>query len=318
MHTFINSPLQIGSLKLAHRLIQSPMAGYSCSPFRSLFYQYRAPAYCVSEMSSAIDIVNKHSEHSRYLHRSPVEKILAYQISGFCPDIMAQAALKLELMGADLIDINCGCPKTKIRKKGSGSALLEKPQLLIQIIQSVRSRISIPLTVKIRLQTQELDCSLAKQLEAAGADALIVHGRRWTDDYDIPCNLQAIRHIKNCIRIPVIANGDISDLRSLQQAMDISSCDGYMIGRAATGRPFLYQELLEQQTIHISSTQKMELFLTHLDGLAALESEYQALLQSRSLCRYYFKNDLTALKLQQINTITSLEHIQEFLEIEMS
>jgi len=143
MHTIINSPWQIGSLTLPHRLIQGPLAGYSCAPFRELFYQFTPPAFCVAEMSSAIDIIHKHSSQSRYIYRSPREKILAYQISGNDGDIMAEAALLLQKHGADLIDINCGCPKTKIRKKGAGSALLDDPEKLSAIIKKVRETIAM-------------------------------------------------------------------------------------------------------------------------------------------------------------------------------
>lgn len=317
MHTIINSPLQIGSLTLPHRLIQGPLAGYSCAPFRELFYKYIPPAYCVTEMSSAIDILNKHSPQSRYIYRSPDERLLSYQISGTDPLIMAQAARRLEAHGADLIDVNCGCPKTKIRKKGAGSALLEEPEKLVAIIHKIRESISLPLTVKIRIQGNEQDVHLAQQIEQAGANALIVHGRRWTDDYDIQCNLNQIAEIKKNLQIPVIANGDISTVSSLNHAMDISGCDGFMIARAGSGRPWLYQELLEQRTLEISDEEKKALFMAHLEGLNTLENEYKAILQSKSLIRYYFKPRLTEQQLNQFYNLKSLIEIKMFLDNEI-
>lgn len=313
MHTIINSPLYIGALKLPHRLIQGPLAGYSCAPFRELFYQFMPPAYCVSEMSSAVDIIHKHSPQSRYVYRSPLEQILAYQISGTDPQIMAQAALKLQSQGANLIDINCGCPKTKIRKKGAGSALLEQPEQLSHIIKKVREAITIPLTIKIRIQGNANDIALAQQIEAAGADALIVHGRRWIDDYDIQCDFHQIAKIKKAVTIPVIANGDISTTSALHEAMAISNCDGFMIGRAGSGRPWLYQELLEQCKVEISLSQKIKLFVTHLEGLTSLENEYKAVLQSKSLIRYYFKGQFTEEQLNRFYKLNSLVDIQDFL-----
>ncbi|TAL62823.1 MAG: tRNA-dihydrouridine synthase family protein, partial [Legionella sp.] len=171
MLSFINSPLQIGSLTIPHRLIQGPLAGFSCAPFRELFNHFTPPAYAVSEMSSALDILHKHSANSRYVYRSPKEKILAYQISGTQENVMADAAATLQDFGADLIDINCGCPKIKIRKKGAGSALLENPDLLISIIRRVREVLHIPLTIKIRLQNNANDIQLAQQISDSGADA---------------------------------------------------------------------------------------------------------------------------------------------------
>jgi nifR3 family TIM-barrel protein len=314
MHTFINSSWTIGSLQLPNRLIQGPLAGYSCAPFRILFNQFKAPAYCVSEMSSSIDTLSKHAPESRYLYRAAEEKILAYQIAGNDPQIMAQAAQKLELLGADLIDINCGCPKIKMRKKGSGSALLENPERLIEIIRSVREAIRVPLTVKIRIQGSPKDLMIAQQIEQTGADALIIHGRRWTEDYDIPCDYQQIAHIKRCISIPVIANGDINNANQLQTALEMSACDAFMISRGGSGRPWLYQELLEGQTILPGYAKKIELFMQHLQGLAQLEQEFKAVLQSKSLVRYYFRIELSEALLTEFYKLTSLRKIELFLK----
>lgn len=309
-----HTPWQIGPLQLPHRLIQGPLAGYSCAPFRSLFYQFTAPAYCVTEMCSAVDVISKHQDHSRYIYRDPIETVLAYQLSGTDPDRLAEAALRLEHFGADLIDLNCGCPKAKIRKKGAGSALLDEPDLLIKIIRAMRAKITIALTVKIRIQGTEQDLILAQQIEAAGADALVVHGRRWVDDYDKPNDLVHIGKIKQAITIPVIANGDITDSASLHRAMELSGCDGFMIGRGGTGRPWLYQELLEQRPFNPDFSQKIELLMTHLDGLAKLENEYKAVLQSKSLGRYYFKTDLDEQQLRQYRSLNSLAAIRQFLQ----
>ncbi|HVT63335.1 MAG TPA: tRNA-dihydrouridine synthase family protein, partial [Legionellaceae bacterium] len=146
----INSSFQLGSLIIKNRLIQGPLAGFSCAPFRAQYAWFQAPGYCVSEMISAQDLL--HRQPPRFVYRAPMESCLAYQLSRDDPDIMATAAQYLESIGADLIDINCGCPKAKIRKKGAGSALLTRPERLIAIITAIKTRIQIPLTVKIRLQ----------------------------------------------------------------------------------------------------------------------------------------------------------------------
>lgn len=313
MITYINSPFSIGALKFSHRLIQGPLAGYSCAPFRELFSLYQTPAYCVTEMISSMDAVLKRPQGSRYLYRSPKEELLAYQISGNDPLIVTQAAHQLSHLGADLIDINCGCPKLKIRKKGAGSALLETPSLLLEIVTGVRKAITCPLTIKLRLQQKESDLILAKQLEDAGADALIIHGRRWIDDYDIACNLAAIAEIKRAVTIPVIANGDIADQRSLESTFQQTGCDAFMIARAGTGKPWLYKTLLRNEAETIRYAEKVQLFITHLEGLARLESDFKAVLQSKSLVRYYFKEELTALGLKQFYTLTSISQIYYFL-----
>ena len=290
-----NDCLQLGSLSFTSNLIQGPLAGYSCQPFRELFNQFKPPAYCVSEMISAHDVIAKHQLGSRYLYRSTAEQILCYQISGTEPDVMAKAAIRLQEIGADIIDINCGCPKRKIRKKGAGSALLENHQVLLAIVSKVRDAISIPLTVKIRILDPDSDIALAQKLERIGIDALIVHGRRWDSDYDVACNLAAIKNIKQQVAIPVIANGDIKGRDSLANAITKSMCDAFMISRAGCGSPWLYQELLEDNfdAGAISTEEKLYCFMTHLQGLCTLEDEHKAVLQSKNLVRYYFRHYLT-------------------------
>lgn len=310
LHTL---PFSIGKLNLKHRLIQGPLAGFSCAPFRELFTLYTPPAYCVSEMISAHDVVHKHQADSRYLYRSPKEDILCYQIAGSDPMIMSEAAIKLEGIGADIIDINCGCPKPKIRKKGAGSMLLDDPERLIAIVSSVRLAIQCPLTVKIRLQGNQKDIELAKTIENAGADALIVHGRRWQDSYEQPCNLEQIAAMKQSLSIPIIANGDIQDSDSLQQTLRATSCDALMIARAGTGKPWLYEELLRgHSTTPIDDAQLASLFIIHVQQLASLESEHQAVLQSKSLIRHYFKNKLGSDDLQRFYRVSNLREVESF------
>lgn len=314
MLALLNDTFNIGQLTLSNRLIQGPLAGFSCAPFRQLYYQFLPPAYCVSEMISAYDVLHKHQVDSRYLYRAPEEKILCYQLSGTDPHVVSQAAARLEGLGADLIDLNCGCPKTKIRKKGAGSALLEKPEQLCAIVKAVRQVITIPLTVKLRIRGDEQDVVLAKAIEQAGADALIVHGRRWTDDYDIPCSFEHIALIKQAVSIPVIANGDLADKASIINAMNISGCDAYMIARGGSGKPWLYQQLLSSDDSFspVNSNIRLNCFLTHLQGLAKLENEYQAVLQSKSLVRYYFRDIFTPQQLQDFYALVSLWEIEEY------
>lgn len=307
----INSPFQLGSVTFPHRLIQGPLAGFSCAPFRAMYALFQQPAYCVSEMISAHDLLYR--QPARFVSRAPEEGQLCYQLSGDDPVILAQAARYLASIGADVIDLNCGCPKPKIRKKGAGSALLTQPERLIRIIHAVKSELSIPLTVKIRIQDNEQDILLAQAIADAGADGLIVHGRRWQDDYDVACNIEQISSIKKQVTIPVIANGDIHDAQSLHRLAAASGCDAYMISRAGTGRPWLYQELLNPETLDsaaLNFEHCMGYFMKHLEGLSELQDDYQAVLQSKTLARYYFKSWFKPQQLQdyyQLNTLLDIE-----------
>lgn len=312
---FLNSPFNIGDLTLSNRLIQGPLAGFSCAPFRQRYYRYTPPAYCVSEMISAVDVLQKHQPDSRFLYRAPEEKVLCYQLSGNNPAILAQAAVRVQSLGADLIDLNCGCPKAKIRKKNAGSAHLDDPDNLLAIICVVKNAITIPLTIKVRILGDERDIAMAQAIEKAGADALIVHGRRWVDDYDKACDFAQIAAIKQALTIPVIANGDIADHDSLSQAIAITGCDAYMIGRAGSGNPWLFQQLLTAPdlTVDVSLIERANCFMTHLYGLSQLESEHQAVLQSKSLVRYYFRDRLENQQLQHFYTLNNLALIEAWL-----
>ncbi|WP_115332371.1 tRNA-dihydrouridine synthase family protein [Legionella busanensis] len=314
MNDFLNTPLTIGSFTLNNRLIQGPLAGYSCAPFRKLFSLFFVPAYCVSEMLSAQDVLHKHTIQDRYLLRAKEEKALCYQIAGNEPNIMAAAAQKLELLGANLIDINCGCPKTKIRKKGAGSALLERPDQLIKIVTAVRRAIGIPLTIKIRLQeNSKQDIELVKRLTNVGADAIIIHGRRWYDTYDTPCDLNRIGLIKKATDIPLIVNGDLKDKHTILKALKNTGCDAFMIARAGSGKPWLFQEIINDTSIKLDKNQLNNLFMIHLTGLAELENEHKAVLQSRSLIRYYFRNQISSEQLSLFYQLNTLKEVEFFL-----
>ncbi|WP_131782512.1 tRNA dihydrouridine synthase [Legionella gresilensis] len=314
MNDFLNTPLTIRSFTLANRLIQGPLAGYSCAPFRKLFSLFFTPAYCVSEMLSAYDILHKHKAQDRYLFRAKEETALCYQIAGNKPNTMAAAAQKLASLGANLIDINCGCPKTKIRKKGAGSALLDQPEQLIRIVTAVRTAISIPLTIKIRLQdSSKQDIELVKSLTNAGADAIIIHGRRWYDNYDTPCDLDRIGLIKEATNIPIIVNGDLKDKHTILKALKNTGCDAFMIARAGSGKPWLFQEIINDISIKLDKNQLNDLFMLHLTGLAELENEYKAVLQSRSLIRYYFRNQISSEQLSLFYQLNTLKEVESFL-----
>jgi tRNA-dihydrouridine synthase B len=303
---FINLPLKIGNKTFENRLIQGPLAGFSCAPLRETFRHFQNPGYSVSEMVSALDVLTKHRPQGRYLFKSPREGRLSYQLSGVDPQTIAKAAQFLETLGADLIDINCGCPQPKIRKKGAGSALLENTDTLQRIISITKAKLNIPLTVKIRIQTPDIDVQLAQMIEQSGADALIVHGRRWVDNYETPVHPFAIQNVKNNVKIPVIANGDISDITSLETMVQLTRCDGFMISRAGCGKPHLYEQLLSNPTTVISLHRHILILQEHLLALCALENEYTAMLQARSLLKYYLKPYLIPEKYFSITSVEKL------------
>lgn len=304
-------PLTIGTKTFAHNLIQGPLAGYSCAPFRKLFYQYTPPAYCVTEMISAHDIVHNKNYRSRYVWRDPAERFLCYQLSGNCMNTLRTAAAMVTDLGADLIDLNCGCPKPKMRKKHCGSYLLDHPNQVAELIMAMKSATTLPITVKIRVDGdsgEKRHLAVAQSAAQAGASALIVHGRHWTEGYQMPCRLDPIREITAAVSIPVIGNGDVHDIISLKRMLQ-TGCAGVMLSRVGTGKPWIYQQLLREiSTGHYTppGNDLTELFLQHITGLAQLENEFTALLQGRKLLRYYFRDHLSAARLQEFYGLTNL------------
>ncbi len=156
---------------------------------------------------------------------------------------------------------------------------------------------------------------MARAIEDAGADALIVHGRHWTNDYAWPSDFHHIGKMKQAVQIPVIANGDIATEDSLAKVIEASGCDAYMIARAGSGKPWLYQQLLADKGafINVDHAVKIECFFEHLQGLSRLESEHQAVLQSKTLVRYYFKSTLSAQQLQSYYALNGLNQIEQFI-----
>ena len=280
-----------------NNLIQGPLAGYSCAPLRLLAKQWGNPAFCCSEMLSAKHLSESNKIAPRFSFKDPHEGPLCIQLSGNNPDDLARAADRAIALGADLLDLNCGCPVSKIRKKGAGSKLLDNPEQLTALIQSLQRDTTIPVSIKIRVDenaqhTNSLTAALIAQ--DAGVDFITVHGRHWTESYDQPCRIDQIAHIVSQLQIPVIANGDVTDTTSALKLLKDTGAAGIMIARAAVGQPWLFTQIKmeAQETLFTppTATEIGQLFLQHVQGLIALEGEKMAILQSRKLIKYYAKS----------------------------
>ncbi len=287
-------PLSLGKLYLPYNLVQGPLAGFSCAPFRELIWQFGHVGYCTTEMLSAKDLITRRVQRPRYVWKSPKEGPLCYQLSGNDSKVLGLAVQSAESLGADLIDLNCGCPKNKIRVKGTGSRLLANTSLLGDIIEAMRKETDLPLSVKIRVDGDSADnfnMTVAKTVESAGADLLVVHGRHWKDDYSVPCYYEQIAEIVQNVSIPVFANGDVNSYKSLQQMFCTTGAAGVMISRGSMGQPWLFQQLLaEDRGESFQPPQPHvigEFFLQHVERLASLEDEISAVLQSRKFGKYY-------------------------------
>lgn len=303
------TPLKIGELTLPHRLIQGPLAGISCAAFRGLFTDFMQPAYAVTEMISAHSMLQHHRLNPRYLAKSPQENRWCIQLSGNDPMLLAEATQIATSYEPDLIDLNCGCPKPKIRSKGSGSALTDDLPQLQKVIHAMRQATTLPLTVKIRVSGQSNlptnYLQAVKVIEQEGADAIIVHGRHHSEGYDVKASYQQIANVVETVNIPVIANGDILNRESLLHCLKTTQAAGFMIARGGIGHPWIFQEMLQPNFIH-SKEQSLLYFKKHLIALAALEGcETTALLQGRRLLKWYFP-ELSAAQLANCYKILKL------------
>ncbi|AIR69683.1 MULTISPECIES: tRNA dihydrouridine synthase DusB [Dickeya] len=237
--------MRIGQFQLPNRLIAAPMAGVSDRPFRALCHAMGA-GMTVSEMlSSNPEVWRSDKSRLRMVH-SDEPGIRAVQIAGGDPDEMAAAARINAENGAQVIDINMGCPAKKVNRKMAGSALLQYPELVKQILTAVVKAVDVPVTLKIRTgwAPEHRNCAeIAKLAEDCGIQALTVHGRTRACLFNGEAEYDSIRTVKQSVSIPIIANGDITDPRKARAVLDYTGADALMIGRAAQGRPWIFREI---------------------------------------------------------------------------
>lgn len=287
--------LQIAHEKFPVNLIQGPLAGVSCAPFRRLTWRYSKPAFIYTEMISCKSILHQ-SESSlrRFIKIDPAEGPVCFQLSANNPTELGEATQKMTAQGANLIDLNCGCPVKKIRGKGAGSRLLATPSELYHLITAMKNNTHLPVSIKIRVDggsDDTFNAEIAKVVSEAGADFLVVHGRHWTEHYETPCRYDDIQFFVDALNIPVIGNGDTACVDSLRK-MFATGCAGVMISRAGVGQPWLIDKLiaeLKQETFILPTAKEIgEMFIEHIVELAELlESEKFAILQARKLAKYY-------------------------------
>lgn len=227
------------------RYILAPLAGWTDLPFRQTVKKFGADL-TVSEMVSANALVHNPERSFRLYEKSPLENPYSVQIAGSTVEIIRQAVEILnDHEGIDIIDLNAGCPAPKVVRGGSGSCLLKTPKLLHDLVSTIKKSSNKPMTsTKIRLGFNENNAiELAKACEDAGSDFIVVHGRTRAGAFLAPVDYEAIGKIKQTLKIPVIANGDIDSYEKAQKVFEITGADGVMIGRGAMGKPWIFEQL---------------------------------------------------------------------------
>lgn len=278
-------------------LVQGPLAGVSCAPFRRLTWEYGSPAFTYTEMISCKTLIHQsHESQRRFVYKDPDEGPLCFQLSANNPQELALGTRIAQDCGADLIDLNCGCPVKKIRGKKAGSFLLSQPTLIYQLITAMKQNTDKPVSIKIRVDAGSDDGfneDIAKAVMDAGADFITVHGRHWTHGYDVDCAYDDIKFFVETLTIPVIGNGDVADLQSLKRMLE-TGCAGAMIARAGVGQPWLTRALQAQLAGETytppSLTETGAIFFRHVQDLVRLlNSEKFAIIQARTFAKYYAK-----------------------------
>lgn len=291
-------PLQLGNKTFPINIIQGPLAGISCAPFRLLTWRYSQPAFSCTEMISCNTLNHLPLEsQTRFIKKDPHEGPVCFQLAGNNVIEVAEATKRVTDYGADLVDLNCGCPVNKIRGKGAGSSLLTNPARLYKLISAMKQSTHLPISIKIRVEgggREKFHSDIAKAVSDAGADFLVVHGRHWTEHYETPCHHDDIQFFVDALNIPVIGNGDISDLDSLKK-MFATGCAGVMIGRAGVGQPWLIRKLITEMTQETFTppppVEIGNMFIEHVEQLTKLlNTEKFAILQARKFGKYYAKN----------------------------
>ncbi len=238
--------MRIGNLDVPGTVFLAPMAGITDTPFRRIVQHFGVSALWTEMISS--DAVARAKADFRTIELDGHNVPTFFQISGKRPEVMAEAAAVLEEKGAAAIDVNMGCPVRKVVSKGSGAALMKDVGLATAIVRAIRNSIRIPLTVKIRSGWDEKSknaVEFARALEGEGCDALIIHSRSRSKAHSGPPDLDVIADLKGALKIPVIGNGGINSVEDAMRMVNLTNCDGVMVGRGALGRPWFPSQLMK-------------------------------------------------------------------------
>lgn len=312
---------KIRDLNINNRVVLAPMAGVSNSPFRILARKLGA-GLVYAEMVSDKGLIYQNEKTLDLLYMTDAEKPMAQQIFGSDLKTMVDAAIYIDKhSNCDIIDINMGCPVPKVALRAqAGSALMKDPDLIFEIVSSIVKKVGKPVTVKIRSGWDSYSVNaveVAKKIEAAGASGIIVHARTRAQGYSGKADLNIIKAVKENVSIPVIGNGDVVDGPSAKHMLDYTQCDAVMIGRAALGNPWIFNEIvtyLNDGSIvkRPSNHEIRDMMIDHLNALIERKGEHIALLEMRGHGSWYLKGIPNATNLKK--ELMQIQSKETFIE----
>ena len=314
--------LKIGNVELENPYVLAPMAGVTDLPFRLLCKEQGAGLLCM-EMISAKALQYNNRNTKALLEIDPRECPVSLQLFGADPDIISEQAKRIEELPFQILDINMGCPVPKVVRNGEGSALMNQPKLVYDIVYKTVRAIQKPVTVKIRKGFNDESVNaveIARIIEEAGGAAVAVHGRTREQYYSGKADWDIIRQVKEALKIPVIGNGDVTSGKRAIAMMEQTRCDGVMIGRGAQGNPWIFRELLEyERTGQIperpSKEKIRETMLRHARLQIAFKGDYLGIREMRKHVAWYTKGLEGSARLRdEINKVESYEELEELLK----
>ena len=313
--------MKIGSIKFKGYAALAPMAGVADRAMREICMEHGA-SFCVGELASSRGITLGDKKSAALLSCNEKERPIASQLFGCEPQIMADAARRALDFNPDFIDINMGCPAPKVAGNGGGSALLKDIDLAQKIVDSVVKAVNVPVTVKMRTgwDSENLVApELAKRCEASGASLITIHGRTRVQMYAPGIDYETISNVKKAVKIPVVANGDVADGKTAKFMYENTGCDFLMVGRAARGNPFVFEEInayLENKAYTPPSLEeRFKVMLRQIELMHIYKDPRNAILESRKHTAWYMQGLNAAASLRRMcGEINSFEDIERIIQ----
>lgn len=304
-------------------VVAAPMAGISDRPSRLIAREYGC-GLVYTEMISAKALTYQNKKTYLLMNMEGEQQPVSMQIFGSEPAVMAEGARIMQDYGAQIIDINMGCPVPKVVNNGEGSSLMRNPELAAEIVSAMVKAVTVPVTVKIRKGWDDTSVNAveyARAMEAAGASAIAVHGRTRMQYYSGKADWDIIRQVKAAVAVPVIGNGDIFAPEDGKAMLEQTGCDGIMLGRGALGRPWLYRQTLDylrtgQYAPEPDLAQRKQVILHHAQLICAEKGEYVAMKELRKHIAWYYKGLPNAARMRDlINTVSTMEELEALLQM---